>query len=207
MFGARCGMGSAELMIKRICVFCGASPGNDPVYRDVGYAIGRDLARYGIGVVYGGASIGVMGAVADGALSAGGEVIGVIPEAMTQHEVSHSGLTALHVVDNMHQRKAMMADLSDAFLALPGGIGTLEELFEVWTWGQLGYHNKPLGLLNVENYWAALELFLDDAAAKGFLRPNHRSMVKNEEEIDVLVQWFKDYTPPKQIFVTQAKDL
>ncbi|MEM6683304.1 MAG: TIGR00730 family Rossman fold protein [Pseudomonadota bacterium] len=192
--------------MKRICVFCGSSPGHDPDYARIGNIVGAALAERGIGVVYGGASIGVMGAVADGAMAAGGEVIGVIPKAITEFEVSHPGITALHVVDTMHQRKAMMADLSDAFIALPGGIGTLEELFEVWTWGQLGYHDKPVGLLDVKDYWVPLEGFLDDMVAKGFLRPAHRQMVMNEADIDQLLARFAAYDPPQRAKIA-ASDL
>jgi hypothetical protein len=193
--------------MKRICVFCGSSAGNDPVYTRIGRAVGAHLAKAGIGVVYGGATIGVMGAVADGAMEAGGEVIGIIPEAITEYEVSHHGITQLHVVDTMHTRKAMMADLSDAFIALPGGIGTLEELFEVWTWGQLGYHDKPFGLLDVKDYWAPLETFLDEMTAKGFLRPQHRAMVMNEADLGTLLARFEVYQPPSRDKLASKKDL
>lgn len=193
--------------MKRICVFCGSSAGNEPVYTDIGRQVGADLAKAGIGVVYGGATIGVMGAVADGAMEAGGEVIGIIPEAITEYEVSHHGINQLHVVDNMHTRKAMMADLSDAFIALPGGIGTLEELFEVWTWGQLGYHDKPFGLLDVKDYWTPLEDFLDSMTAKGFLRPQHRAMVMNETDLGTLLARFEAYAPPSRDKLAERKDL
>lgn len=193
--------------MKRICVFCGSSAGNDPIYTQIGRDVGAHLAKKGIGVVYGGATIGVMGAVADGAMEAGGEVIGIIPEAITEYEVSHHGITQLHVVDNMHTRKAMMADLSDAFIALPGGIGTLEELFEVWTWGQLGYHDKPFGLLDVRDYWTPLEDFLDSMTQKGFLRPQHRAMVMNERDLATLLERFEAYQPPSLDKLASKKDL
>src|SRR5690606_22648607 len=135
--------GSLSMPIQSICVFCGASPGANPVYRQTAEALGRLLAERGIRLIYGGGAVGLMGVVADAALSAGGEVIGVIPQSLGRAEIGHRGLTRLEVVDTMHTRKARMAELADAFIALPGGLGTLEELFEVWTWGQLGYHAKP----------------------------------------------------------------
>ncbi|MCA8967541.1 MAG: TIGR00730 family Rossman fold protein [Planctomycetes bacterium] len=179
--------------MKRVCVFCGSSPGRRPAYVETARALGRLLAARGIGVVYGGASIGVMGAVADGALEAGGEVIGVIPERLAVREVSHDGLTAMHVVKTMHERKAMMADLSDAFVALPGGIGTFEELFEVWTWGQLGMHRKPCALLDVEDYYAPLRAFIAHSREEGFLRDRCVEMLlvatTGEELLERLVAW------------------
>ncbi len=180
----------------RICVFCGSSDGRLPRYREAGRELGTLLARAGIGVVYGGATIGVMGAVADGALAAGGEVIGVIPEAMTAVEIAHLG-TDLRVVDTMHDRKALMAELSDAFIALPGGIGTMEEVFEVWTWAQLGYHRKPLALLEVEGYWDPLHRFIDQMVQEGFLKAKHREMLIIEEDAKVLLQQLKDYRAPE----------
>ena len=140
------------MTLRSICVFCGASPGATPIYQEAAEALGRHLAENGIQLVYGGGAVGLMGMVANAALAAGGEVIGIIPQSRKDAEVGHSGLTRLEVVDGMHARKARMAELSDAFIALPGGLGTLEELFEVWTWGQLGYHAKPLGLLEVNGF-------------------------------------------------------
>ena len=150
---------------KRICVYCGSSGGNDPGYEEAARGVGAFLASKGIGVVYGGARVGLMGAVADGALSAGGSVIGVIPQKLQSREVAHQGLTELFVVDSMHARKTMMAYMSDGFIALPGGWGTLEEIFEVTTWSQLNYHMKPVGLLNVRGYYDKLIEFINHAAS------------------------------------------
>src|SRR5579875_1121481 len=143
-------------VIRRLCVFCGSSPGHDPRYLATARAVGERLARAGLGIVYGGGRVGLMGALADAALAAGGEVIGVIPHALAARELAHQGLTALHVVATMHERKARMSELADAFLVLPGGLGTLEELFEVWSWAQLGVHRKPCGVLDVAGYWQPL---------------------------------------------------
>ena len=144
------------MTLRSICVFCGASPGAQPVYRQAAENLGRHLAEQGLRLIYGGGAVGLMGVVADAALAAGGEVIGIIPQSLERAEIGHPGLTRLEVVDGMHARKARMAELSDAFIALPGGLGTLEELFEVWTWGQLGYHCKPLGLLDVGGFYSKL---------------------------------------------------
>jgi uncharacterized protein (TIGR00730 family) len=158
-----------------VCVFCGSSPGAHPDYEAAARALGAGLADAGAQVVYGGASVGLMGALADAALAAGGEVVGVIPQSLVDREVAHPGLTALHVVGTLHERKARMAELSDAFVALPGGAGTLEELFEIYTWGQLGLHAKPLALVNVRGYFDGLLAFLDHAMAEGFLPAEHRA--------------------------------
>jgi uncharacterized protein (TIGR00730 family) len=155
--------------VESVLVFCGASPGRLPEYADVGRRFGRLLAERGLTVVYGGASIGIMGAVADGALEGGGTVIGVIPAGLLEHEIAHSGITKLHVVETMHERKALMAQLSDAVVALPGGSGTLDELFELFTWSQLGLHDKPIGLLDVADYWQPLLRFLEHAVTERFL--------------------------------------
>ncbi len=180
----------------RICVFCGSSDGASPAYRAAGRALGERLADEGIGVVYGGASIGVMGAVADGALARGGEVIGVIPRAMTRVEIAHQHLTELRVVQTMHERKATMAELSDAFVALPGGIGTLEEVFEVWTWAQLGYHRKPVALLEINGYWDGLHRFVDHMVAEGFLRQSCRDMLLIRDDVGELLADLRDWQPP-----------
>ena len=182
--------------MKRLCVFCGSSPGVRPAYVQAARALGGLLAARGIGVVYGGASIGVMGAVANGALEAGGEVIGVIPEKLAVREVSHEGLSALHVVASMHERKALMAELSDAFVALPGGIGTFEELFEVWTWAQLGMHAKPCALLDVERYYAPLLAFLEHSVAEGFLHPVYRDMLIVADDAESLLGLLAAWQPP-----------
>ncbi|MCL2657216.1 MAG: TIGR00730 family Rossman fold protein [Betaproteobacteria bacterium] len=166
------------MKLATLCVYCGSRSGARPVYLEQARAFGRLLAERDIGIVYGGASIGVMGAVADAALAAGGRVIGVIPEALAEKEVAHGNLTQLLVVDSMHTRKAKMAELSDGFVALPGGIGTFEELFEVWTWLQLGFHAKPVGVLNVAGYWDGLLEFLDHAHAEAFLSGEHRRFLQ-----------------------------
>lgn len=164
--------------MTRLCVFCGSSAGISPDFLEAARALGQTLAESGIELVYGGASVGLMGAVADAALAAGGRVVGVIPEALVSRELAHRGLSELHVTPSMHARKAMMADLSDGFVALPGGIGTFEELFEIWTWGQLGDHAKPIGLLDVAGFYRPLLAFLDGVVAAGFLRAEHRAMVQ-----------------------------
>jgi hypothetical protein len=180
----------------RICVFLGSSMGVSPAYGAAARDFGALLARRGIGVVYGGGAIGLMGLVADGASKAGGEVIGVIPDALRAREQDHSGLSELHVVANMHERKAMMAELSDAFVALPGGIGTFEELFEVWTWSQLGYHAKPCALLNVNGFYDAMRSFIDHVVAEGFLREEHRDMLMVHQDPEVLLDALTGYVPP-----------
>src|SRR5690606_17874217 len=169
------------MTLRSICVFCGASPGANPVYAEAAAALGRELAQRGMTLVYGGGEVGLMGVVADAALAAGGEVIGVIPQSLQDSEIGHHGLTRLEVVEGMHARKARMAELADAFIALPGGLGTLEELFEVWTWGQLGYHGKPLGLLEVNGFYAKLIGFLDHLVDERFVRPQHRAMLQRSE--------------------------
>lgn len=181
----------------RICVFCGSSIGALPGYRTAAEGFGALLAAEGIGLVYGGASVGLMGAAADAALAGGAEVIGVIPRSIAEHEIAHGGLTALHVVGSMHERKALMAELSDAFVALPGGIGTLEELFEVWTWAQLGLHRKPCGLLNVMGFFDGLSGFLRRVVADGFLRPEHHAMMMVDEKPGSLLRRMREYTPPE----------
>jgi uncharacterized protein (TIGR00730 family) len=179
--------------VKRVCVFCGSSPGARPGYRAAAQALGAAIAKRGLGLVYGGAHVGLMGVVADAALAEGGEVIGVLPRALETKELAHRNLSALYVVESMHERKALMAELSDAFVALPGGIGTLEEIFEAWTWTQLGLHEKPCALLDVEGYYASLQEFLDRAVADRFVRPEHRSMLlvgdDPERLLDALSGW------------------
>jgi len=172
----------------RLAVFCGSSTGERSGFGDAAAAFGRLLAQQHIGVVYGGGHVGLMGRVADAALAAGGEVIGVIPEALERREVAHRQLTELHVVPDMHARKAMMASLSDGFVALPGGIGTLEELFEVWTWQILGYHHKPCGLLNVDGFFDELIAFLDKTVEEGFLRRKFRDRLQVASDPEVLLE-------------------
>jgi hypothetical protein len=183
--------------MRRICVYCGSSPGRSPNYREVARALGHELAGRGLGLVYGGAGIGVMGAVADAALARGGEVVGVIPRSMALKEVAHGGLTELIVVDSMHERKAQMADLSDGFVALPGGWGTLEEIFEMLTWAQLGIHRKPCGLLNVGGYFDHLFAFLETAFSERFVRDQFRPMLIMEEHPARLLDRLRDYRAPQ----------
>lgn len=192
--------------MRRVCVFCGSSAGTNPAYAQAAQAMGELLAQRGLGLVYGGGHVGLMGILADAALAQGGEVIGVIPKALKRMEVDHSGLTALHVVDTMHERKAMMADLADAFVALPGGIGTLEEVFEVWTWGQLGFHRKPVGFLDVAGYYAHLHAFMDHTVAEGFLKAPHRAMVAVDTDPAALLTRLADYQPPKVVKVAPRRD-
>lgn len=172
----------------RICVYSGSNSGARGCYRDAATAFGTALAEDGIGLVYGGASIGLMGAVADAVLANGGEAIGVIPEALKDVEIAHPRLTDLRIVSSMHERKATMAELADAFVALPGGIGTFEELFEAWTWSQLGVHSKPCALLNIAGFYDRLAEFLDHVAAEKFLRPVHRDILIVEDDPNDLLQ-------------------
>jgi len=183
--------------MKRICVYCGSNPGASPAYTAAAAALGRELARRGLGLVYGGASVGVMGAVADAVLAEGGAVIGVIPHFFAGKEVAHQGLDELLVVDSMHERKALMAERSDGFIALPGGWGTLEEIFEVLTWAQLGLHEKPCGLLNVGGYFDDLDRFLERAVAEAFVRPEYRPMIMLDDAADRLLDRFAAYRAPR----------
>ncbi len=183
--------------MKRVCVFCGSSPGNSPLYLEAAAKVGRTLARRGLGLVYGGGSVGLMGAVADAALAEGGEVVGVIPKALQLRELAHERLTSLHVVASMHERKAKMAELAHGFIALPGGMGTLEEFAEILTWAQLGLHARPCGLLDVAGYYRTLVAFLDEAVGEGFLRPEHRRLVLVDDDPDALVDRFLAWQPPK----------
>lgn len=183
------------MALKSICVFCGASTGANPLYREAAAAMGRSLAERGMTLVYGGGAVGLMGVVADAALAAGGQVIGIIPQSLKDAEIGHAGLTRLEVVDGMHARKARMAELADAFVALPGGLGTLEELFEVWTWGQLGYHAKPLGLLDVGGFYAGLGQFLDHLVEEGFVRAQYREMLQREATPEALLERLEAWQP------------
>jgi uncharacterized protein (TIGR00730 family) len=180
----------------RVCVYCGSNTGTDPAYAHSARELGALLAARGLGLVYGGGKVGLMGVLADAALKGGAEVIGVIPEALRAREVGHMGLTELRVVETMHERKALMEDLSDAFIALPGGLGTLDELFEILTWSQLGMHHKPCGLLDVEGYFQPLLAWLDRATAEGFVRPQHRAMIMVETDAGRLLDRFAEYQAP-----------
>jgi uncharacterized protein (TIGR00730 family) len=185
--------GYAAGPMKRICVFCGSSAGNDPRHAAAARALGGAIAARGLELVYGGGSVGLMGTVADAALAAGARVTGVIPQVLQIRELAHRGLTDLRVVGSMHERKALMAELSDGFVALPGGMGTLEELSEVLTWAQLGLHARPVGLLDVGGYYRPLVAFFDQAVASGFLRPAHRAILQEAETparlLELLAAW------------------
>lgn len=182
--------------LRRICVYCGSNPGSDPAHRSAARALGAFLARSGLGLVYGGGNVGLMGAVADGALSQGGEVIGVIPRSLMEKELGHGGVTELRVVASMHERKQMMVDLSDAFIALPGGFGTLDELFETLTWLQLAFHDKPVGLLNVGGFFDGLVEFIHHMSRQGFLKPEHARCVLVESEASKLLERMRSFRPP-----------
>jgi uncharacterized protein (TIGR00730 family) len=182
--------------MKRICVFCGSNFGLRPVYADMAQKVGAVLAAEGIELVYGGGRVGLMGTIADAVLAAGGKVIGIIPEALAAKEVAHQRLTELYVVGSMHERKAMMEELSDGFIALPGGFGTFEEYCEILTWAQLGFHQKPCGILNAAGYYDSLLSQFDSAVAEGFVSPEHRRIVLVEEEIETLLERMSNYQPP-----------
>lgn len=188
--------------LRRVCVFCGSSSGTRPEFEDAAVALGRLVAERGLELVYGGASVGLMGSVADAVLATGGRAIGVIPEALVAKEIAHPGLTELRVVASMHERKATMADLADAFVALPGGFGTLEETFEMITWTQLGLHHAPVALYDVGGFFEHLGRFLDHAVAEGFLKPAHRDLVLVDDDPARLldrVARFEAPTVPKWI--------
>jgi hypothetical protein len=187
---------SARPSLRRIAVFCGASTGRDPRHVAGARRLGSALADRGIGLVYGGGSVGLLGAIADAMLERGGEVIGVIPRTLWEREVGHRGLTELHIVETMHERKAMMAELADAFVALPGGLGTLEELFEAWTWSQLGLHRKPCAILDASGYYDDLVSFLDKAVAAGFVDATYRAMLIVERDPAALFERLASYAPP-----------
>jgi uncharacterized protein (TIGR00730 family) len=182
--------------LRSLCVYCGSNPGADQAFAAATRALAALLARRGIRVVYGGGAVGLMGVLADAALAEGGEVVGVIPQGLVDREIGHDGLSELHVVGSMHERKALMAELADGFVALPGGIGTLEELIEVYTWSQLGLHRKPLGLLNVAGYYDALAAFLDHAVEEAFLRPAHRAVLAVESQPAALLGRLARSEPP-----------
>lgn len=183
--------------MKTICVYCGSNSGKLPQYREAARILGHELAVRGIGLVYGGAGIGVMGAIADAVLEKGGEVFGVIPSALATREVAHGGLTELFVVNSMHERKAKMAEMSDGFVALPGGWGTIEEIFEMLTWGQLGLHKKPCGLLNTSSYYDHLFIFLEHAISQHFVKAEFRPMIIMDQSAAALLDRFQDYRAPQ----------
>ena len=182
--------------MQRVAVYCASNDGARPEYLECARALGTLMAESGLTVVYGGGRVGLMGALADAALAAGGEVIGVMPHGLVQREVAHHGLTALRVVDSMHERKAMIAELADAFITLPGGVGTLEEFFETWTWAQLGVHRKPIGLLDVSGYWAPLLALLEHVDAEGFLRGNPRDWLVVSDDASSMLTQLKSFHAP-----------
>ncbi len=186
----------ATARLRRICVFCGASAGRDPRYADVAATVGAALARRGIELVYGGGRLGLMGALADGALAAGGRVTGVIPAGLVDRELAHRGLADLRIVATLHERKATMAELADAFLALPGGLGTLEELAEVLSWAQLDLHAKPVGALDVGGFFGPLVAYLDHATTEGFVSAAHRDLLLVDDDLDRLLDRFEAWQPP-----------
>jgi uncharacterized protein (TIGR00730 family) len=181
--------------MSRLCVFCGSSPGRRPAYAAAARLLGSTLAARNIGMVYGGGNVGLMGLVADAALDAGGEVIGVIPRALVDRELAHRRLSSLRVVETMHERKQLMHDLSDGFIALPGGFGTLDELFEALTWAQLGMHQKPCGLLDVDNFWEPLWQLVERQTAEDFVRPHHKKLLLRADHPDQLLAQFAAFVP------------
>ncbi|MCP3736045.1 TIGR00730 family Rossman fold protein [Sphingomonas sp. RP10(2022)] len=193
--------------MKRLAIYCGSATPADPVYIESARAIGRTLAERGIGVVYGGGRLGLMGAIADSALAAGGEVIGVIPQALVDAEVAHRGLTELHVVSGMHARKAAFTDLADGFVTIPGGTGTMDELWEALSWAQLGYHADPVGLLNVAGYYDHLIAFWEKSAEVGFLRPQHRDLLIVDNTLDGLLAKMERHVPTQPIVRMKTSDL
>lgn len=185
------------MRLRRVCVYAGSNPGADPAYREAAAGLAALLAERGIGLVYGGGRVGLMGVVADATLAEGGRVVGVIPEALATRELAHERVTELRVVESMHERKALMSELSDGFIAMPGGIGTLEEWFEVWTWSQLGFQPKPCGLLNVGGYYDHLLAFLDHMTGERFLTPAHRGMAIVDDDPARLLDRLSSYRPPE----------
>jgi uncharacterized protein (TIGR00730 family) len=185
--------------MRRVCVFCGSSAGNRPEYADAARHLGAALVRRGLGLVYGGGHVGLMGVVADAVLRAGGEAIGVIPQALVERELAQAGLTRLEVVETMHQRKARMADLADAFVALPGGFGTGDELFEILTWSQLGLHAKPVGLLNVAGFFDPLRAWLDHMVGESFLKEEHRQLLLEADDPERLLDSLLHHRPPEAV--------
>ena len=193
--------------MKRLAIYCGSASPADPVYVEAARHVGRTLAERGIGVVYGGGKLGLMGAVADSALAAGGEVIGVIPQALVNAEVAHRGLTELHVVDTMHERKARFTELADGFVNLPGGTGTMDELWEALSWAQLGYHRDPVGLLNIAGYYDKLIDFWEHMGRVGFVRPQHQDMLIVADTLEALLGRMAAHQPIVPIIHMKRDDL
>jgi hypothetical protein len=182
--------------MRAVCIYCGSNAGVRADYGVLARALGTEIARRGMDLVYGGARVGLMGQVADAALAAGGRVVGIIPQSLVDKEIAHAGLTESHIVGSMHERKRMMADRSDGFVALPGGVGTLEEIFEMWTWAQLGYHQKPCALIDTAGYWMRLAAFLDHQVEEGFVRAPHREMLLLDDDPARLLDRMEAYEPP-----------
>ena len=193
--------------MKAIAVYCGSATPSDPVYIKAARDVGRTLAQRGITTVYGGGRLGLMGAVADAALAEGGKVIGIIPQALVSSEVAHKGCTELHVVKNMHERKQAFTDLSDGFINLPGGVGTMDEMWEAVSWAQLGYHSKPVGILNIAGYYDHLIAFKNHMAEVGFVRGEHAGILQVADTLDDLLAKMESYVPHKTIFQMKAEDL
>lgn len=193
--------------MKRLAVYCGSATPSDPCYVETARLVGQSLAARGIGVVYGGGKLGLMGAVADAALEAGGEVIGVIPEALVGTEVAHRGCTELHVVPGMHERKRLFTDLADGFLTLPGGVGTMDELWEAISWAQLGYHSKPVGLLNAAGFYNGLLEFNAHMISVGFIRPQHKDILISDDDLDRLLARMAAHVPHQTILAMKVDDL
>lgn len=193
--------------MKRLAVYCGSATPADPVYLEEARRVGRTLAQRGIGIVYGGARLGLMGALADAALQAGGEVIGIIPEALVGAEIAHLGCTELQVVPGMHERKRVFTDRSDGFLTLPGGVGTMDELWEALSWAQLGYHHKPVGLLNIAGFYDSLVTFYRQLGDVGFIRPAHRELLLVRNDLDPLLEAMVRYRPPPSLVSMRVEDL
>ncbi len=193
--------------MKRVCVFCGANKGFNSIYMETATFLGAELAARGLGLVYGGASVGLMGACADAVMEAGGDVIGVMPQSLMKYEVTHTNLHDLRVVENMHERKALMAELSDGIIALPGGWGTLDEMFETLTWAQLGFHAKPCGFLDPDGYYDLLLQFLDNNVRQGFVTEEHRAMVLVDRTPEGLLDQFKTYKAPQNVRKWMASKL
>ena len=183
--------------MKRIAVYCGSSPGKNPAYMEAAVSLGKVLADRNITLVYGGGSVGLMGILARAVVEQGGNVIGVIPKAIAEMEVAYTDLQDLRIVDDMHSRKALMADLADAFIALPGGLGTVEELMEILTWSQLGFHQKPAGILNIAGFFDPMLAFLERLSEEEFIAPEHKSMLMVDNSPEGLLQRFSEYTPPR----------
>jgi uncharacterized protein (TIGR00730 family) len=191
--------------VKRICVFCGSVMGISPIYKEAAEKMGKALVGRGLGLIYGGGNIGLMGAIADAVLAAGGEAVGVIPEFLASREIAHTHLTELYIVSSMHERKALMADLADGFIAMAGGYGTLEEFCEILTWGQLSLHQKPIGLLNTDGFYDQLLSFFENIQQEKFIKPTHRSMVLEAKEPDLLLDLMANYRAPNIDKLIQEK--